>query len=401
VKDNEVTIGAEIRRRLTSAVKGRIGGRTRTGAFLSGGLDSSTVVSLLRNEKENIQTFSFRCRGESFDESAYATIVSEAFGTRHEIVEYGPEEVVQAAEMVSLMDEPFCDVGINVATYLLSKAAAGRVDEVFTGDGGDELFGGHPVYLADRAARMMGLIPRLFRDAAFALGRTLPDSDRKKDWRVKIKRFSRSYAFPPALGTHRWRVYYLDEELGRLVAPEFLDGIDSNRMYDDVIGYNEEGSGGDPLDRSLYSDYQTVVQFYLRRMHMARAMGLSPKFPMLDAGIVAYCARIPSRWKIRRLSDTKYIERIAVEPLLPSEVVHRKDKLGHSIPLKNWMREHAEVQTFINDTLSMSSFRSMGLVQPGSVERMQEDHLTRRENHSHRLWALVILALWLEKHGHR
>ncbi len=395
------TAADSIREKLASAVKTRVNRSARTGAFLSGGLDSSSVVSLLRRENvEPLHTFSFRCRGESFDESGYARRMADEVGAFHTVVEYGSANVLEAREMVRLMEEPFCDVGINVATFLLAKAAGGEVDEIYTGDGGDELFAGHPVYVADRAARLFRVLPKWPRNWMFALGRSLPDSDQKKDLRVKIKRFSQSYAYPDALGTHRWRVYYHPGTLKNLMKDTGGEEA-ALKVFDDVIGYNKEAKDLDSLSRSLYTDYQTVVQFYLRRLDIAGAMGLRPKLPMLDKDLVSYCASLPARLKIRGFSDVKYIERIAVEPLLPHEIVHRKDKLGHSIPLKNWMRDAGEVRTFMLELLSEERIRHRGWFNKNFIDSMMEEHFTRKANHSHRLWALMILELWMEHHVDR
>jgi len=392
----ESHVADEIRSRLTAAVNRRRPDREATGAFLSGGLDSSSVVSILaQGQTDPVHTFSFRCRGESFDESHYAKIVSDTFSTRHQLVEYGPEDVLCAEKMTGLMDEPFCDVGINVATYLLARAAQGEVSTLFTGDGGDELFAGHPVYLADKTADYFRYVPAFVRTPVFAMARCLPDSDQKKDWKVKIKRFSESYAFPESLGTHRWRAYYLPRELDRLVLPEFAGPWNFDTLIADMELYNREADGTDSLSRTLYSDYQTVVQFYLRRMQMARAFGLHPRFPMLDPDLIGFCATVPSLLKIRNMSDTKYIEKIAVESLLPHDIVYRKDKLGHSIPLKNWMRDHKTVHTFVFDLLSESVIKKRGFFRPERVEWMKKQHLKKRRNHSHRLWALVVLELWI------
>ena len=340
-------------------------------------------------------SFSFRCAGESFDESPYAKIVADALGTKHSVIEYGPEDILQIEKCIPLMDEPFCDLGINVATYLLGRSAADGSIDIFTGDGGDELFGGHPVYLADRVARVVDSIPGMLKNPFLGLGRRLRDSDRKKDWRVKLGRFARSYRFPESLGTHRWRVYYEREDLHHLFQPELLNEESLDRVFFDVIEYNQEIETRDALARSLYSDYQTVVQFYLRRLEMIESMGLHPRFPMLDPDIVRFCAAIPSRYKIKGASDTKYIEKKVLEPWLPHAVVHRKDKLGHSIPMKNWMRENRTVKTFMRDLLSPQTLKNTGFFQPDTVERMIMEHQERLQNHSHRLWALMVLQLWL------
>jgi len=396
---SEEQTGAEIRQHLDSAVGLRVDSTAKTGVFLSGGLDSSTMVSLLHAAgKQNLYTFSFRCKGEGFDESPFARKVADTFGTDHHLIEYGPEEVLHAEEMAGLMEEPFCDVGINVATYLLSKKAAGKVDEIFTGDGGDELFAGHPVYTADKAARLIDWIPPFLLAPFFALGRQLKDSDKKKDLRVKIKRFSESFSYPKTLGTHRWRVYYQPSQLTGLINPDFLRGaVIDNNLFADLIGFNVESNEKDPLARSLYSDYQTAVQFYLRRLDMAKSMGVRPRFPLLDPDISEYCAGIPSRLKLPGMSDVKHIEKIAVDPLLPHEVVHRKDKLGHSIPLKNWMRDNPVVINFMQDVLSGGALEKRGIFNTQAVEKMIREHRDNLMNNSHRLWALMILELWMQK----
>ena len=126
-------------------------------------------------------------------------------------------------------------------------------------------------------------------------------------------------------------------------------------------------------------------------------MGLQPRFPMLDHDIVRFCATLSDKVKIRGLSDTKYIEKKVLEPWLPHEIVYRKDKLGHSIPMKNWMRDHKTVQDFMKDVLSSQSMKNLGIFRMDSVEEMIEGHRSRRHNYSHRLWALIVLQLWLDK----
>ena len=391
--------GEAIRTALEKAVRIRIS-PDETGAFLSGGLDSSSVVSLLNKQGvQPLSTFSFRCRGESFDESHYARIVADTYKTQHERVEYGADDILKTESMVACMDEPFSDVGINVATYLLSQAAGSQTRLLFTGDGGDELFAGHPVYMADKMGAVFRHIPEFLRRPVFAFGRSLPDSEQKKDWKVKLKRFSESYQFPESLGTQRWRIYYGVEALSDLLHPDLANSIHPEDIFKPMILYNQEANGPDALSRSLHADYQTVVQFYLRRLEITRHAGLSPRCPMLDPEIVELCARIPSRYKIRGWDDTKYIEKVAVEPLLPHEIVYRKDKLGHSIPLKNWMRDHEKARSFILDLISAPTLKRRGLFNPAVVKTMWEEQQARVRNHSHRIWALAVLELWMRAKG--
>ena len=300
--------------------------------------------------------------------------------------------------MVALMDEPFSDVGINVASFLLAEAAKGKTNLLFTGDGGDELFAGHPVYMADKVGRLFRMIPALVRQPLFQFGRRLPDSEQKKDWKVMLKRFSESYDFPQQLGTQRWRIYYTLQELSMLLNRSLFHSI-SDEIFSIMIQFNLNALGTDLLSRSLHADYQTVVQFYLRRMEIPRAFGLSPRMPMLDPELVLLCARIPSKFKIHGWGNTKYIEKVAVEPLLPDEIVHRKDKLGHSIPLKNWIRDHSGTRSFVGDLVSKTTLHKRGLFDPVMVERLWQEHQNRVRNHSHRLWALAVLELWMREKG--
>ncbi|MFO7888926.1 MAG: asparagine synthase-related protein [bacterium] len=400
-EESKKEIGENIREKLTEAVRIRINKKEKIGAFLSGGLDSSSIVSLLSsNSKQDISTYSFRCKGKSYDESVYARIVAENFNTQFNLLEYSPEDVLKAEKMVESMDEPFCDVGINIATYLLSEYAAGKVSGLFTGDGGDELFAGHPVYIADKVNRMFGWIPDFILNPIFTVGRSLEDSEKKKDLRVKFKRFSESYRYPASLGTHRWRVYYNPSDLKQLLVRGWWNGENPEDIFNDVIQFNNQTDGKDMLSRSLASDYQTVVQFYNRRLSLARSFGLHPKMPMLDPDLASYCATIPSSLKIKGFSDVKYIEKIAVEPLLPREIVYRKDKLGHSIPLKNWLIENSTVKEFVYDLISETTLRSRNYFNPDYVNTMKENHLRREHNNSHRLWALAILELWLRSLEH-
>jgi asparagine synthase (glutamine-hydrolysing) len=388
---------AELHGHLERSVRKCLDVKRPTGVFLSGGMDSSTVTALAgRAQDAPLWTFSYRCLGVSFDESHYANTVSDFFGTRHALIEYSPETVLSMEGLAGRMDEPFCDVGINLATDILGRAASGKVNLVLTGDGGDELFGGHPVYQADRAAAVFDRMPAFMKMPLIHAGSRLSDSDKKKDWKVKWKRFARSVAFPAALFSHRWRVYYTPEEMRDLLHPDLAASNPVDAPFAELLGLHAETGGMDGLSRSIYSDYQTVVSFYLRRMDLIRHYGIEVRYPLLDRSLVEFCAALPSGLKIRG-GDVKYIFKRAMEKTLPHEIVHRKDKLGHSIPLKNWMRDDASVRGWMLDILSESSLKKRGFFNAVAVARMIREHLSKRDNHSHRLWALMVLELWMRK----
>jgi len=390
---------ARIRDLMESAVARQLSSGVVPGAFLSGGMDSSSAVALMRRHVEGpIRTFSFRCRGVSFDESHYARLMSERFRTEHTEVEFPPEAVRRLADAVRHMDEPFCDCGIEVASYLLGEAAAGKVPYILTGDGGDELFGGHPVYIADKAARYVDAMPRPLAAPVMKLFSLLPDSDQKKNLVVKLKRFAESWAFGPALGSHRWRIYYTPSALHWLATPALWHELSAADPLARLRATHDGPPAADLLGRSLRSDWRTVVRFAVRRQDMARVFGVEPRFPFYEADLVDDAARIPSSLKIRGWGETKYIQHRAMEGILPDEIVHRTDKLGHSIPLKNWIRDDPVVGDFLRDLLSNAAISRRGLLNSAAVQTLLSEHTSRRANHAHRLWAIAALELWLTEH---
>jgi asparagine synthase (glutamine-hydrolysing) len=386
----------EILELIEDAIRTRLDPHRPPGVFLSGGTDSSTIVSLTsRMRQEPLRTFSFRCPGRAYDESRYARFVARQYATQHTEILYQPGHLGLISGAVAAMDEPFCDVGIEIATYLLGQAAQGHVSYVFSGEGGDELFGGHPVYIADKLATAVDRLPRaVIKPLARALQR-IPDNDQKKNLPVKLKRFAYSLSFPPELLSHRWRVYYTPQELQGLCTEGFIARYDMQRLFENMLKYNKEADGMDQLSRSLYSDYQTLVDFYLRRLSLLRVFSIESRLPLLDHRLVEYAATIPSWFKVRGLSETKYIYRKALEKVLPREILYDRPKLGHSVPAKNWLRESPEVKKFIADIVFDTSFNDRKLFHTPFVQRMVEEHNRKTYNHSHRLWGLVVLELWL------
>jgi asparagine synthase (glutamine-hydrolysing) len=377
------------------AIRLRLSAAKPLGIFLSGGMDSSSIAGLTHEiAKTNFSTYSYRCLGKSFDESPYARTMAKHCNAEHHEVVFEPADVRKMESMVRLMDEPLCNAGITIATFLLGEAAQGKIGRVFSGDGGDELFGGHPVYAADKIAAKFERIPAILRLPFVGLLRYLPDSDQKLNLTVKLKRFAESINYPRALGTYRWRIQYGPAELNKLLR----NGAAHNNgagLFEDLIELIEEADGPDALSRSLYVDTMTEIGFYLRRMDLVRFFNVTPVFPLLDHRLFEYAAGIPSHLKFRDASNTKFVQHCAMEGVLPDEIVQRKDKLGHSIPLKNWLRSDPSVKNFVHDTLSENGLKRRGIVDNDYVKDLWQNHQNYRQNNSHRLWTLTVLELWL------
>jgi asparagine synthase (glutamine-hydrolysing) len=389
----------ELRHRFREAVRCRLPQQSSTGVFLSGGLDSSTVAALAGEQSgEPLHTYAFRCDDASCDESHFARHMAEAAGAEHACVDYTPAALTVMAEATAHMSEPFDEAGINVASYLLGQQALRHDAVVLTGDGGDELFAGHPVYQADAMARHADRLPRWLRGPGLALLRQLPDPRQQQNLVVKLKRFAEGMTLPPGLLSNRWRAHYQPTDLAGVLHPDIAAQIDWDRVFEPVIALGDDADDRDLLSRSLSVDYQSILSFYLRRNDMLRGLGIEARCPLLDHRLVEFCARIPNRHKVPRWSDTKAIMRKAVEPMLPEAIAHRQDKLGHSVPLKNWLREDEQAQRFVFDQLGDAGLGARGLVRREGVQRLIDDHLSKRRNNSHRLWTLTVLELWMQHH---
>jgi asparagine synthase (glutamine-hydrolysing) len=270
---------------------------------------------------------------------------------------------------------------------------------VLTGDGGDEIWGSHPVYAAQRLIAPYDLVPHVLQRALVAPTRWVRDSDSKRNLAVIVKRLLPSPSLDARLGHFRWRVYLTQEELRRVAGSQLAERLEDHDTYA-VVRESLEGYEGpdDNLSRWMYSDYTTAVGFYCSRLLLARAFGVEARTPFFDRDLVEFGTRIPAGLKLEGIERTKRLFRESMEGILPDVINHRKDKLGHSVPLKNWLRSGGVLQQQVSATLRSEQFRERGILKDEAVERLLQEHAARRANHSHRLWGLFVLEHWLRRH---
>ncbi|HEU4700620.1 MAG TPA: asparagine synthase-related protein [Gemmatimonadales bacterium] len=401
----EADLATGFRERLERAVLRQLDGAA-TGVLLSGGMDSSSILTFARrHQAETLHTYTFRCPGASFDESTYARALADEFGTRHHELEYGEREaLVLPPEVAAAMDVPFCNVGINLGTWLLGQAARGAVGAVLTGDGGDELWGSHPVYAAQRLLARYEALPRpgVLDGALRRLADGLDDSDRKRDLRVALKRLLPAPALPAALGAWRWRAYYAPGDFAWLLTPEAAGLLRDAEPYRPVLEAFEGYDGPDDgLSPYLYNDYTTESGYYFNRLLLLRGFGVEARTPFYDRELVEFGARIPARLKLEGIERTKRLFRQAMAGVLPEVIRSRRDKLGHSVPLKNWLRGEGPLAHALAEALSPAAVAARGIFRPDAVARLLDEHRRRRHNHAHRLWAMYVLELWFRTRERR
>ena len=360
------------------------------GAFLSGGIDSSTVVSFLsKSVPSGLQTFALGYRESSFSEFEHARRVAEHFRTQHRELLVRPVDASAIERSVWHLDEPTTDPS-NLPFMLICAEARRYVKVALSGDGGDELLMGYDRFRASKASALLSWLPlalrqRLFRAAIAQLG----DDDVKKGARNTLKRFLQGALLPQAGEHMRWQ-YFLDPRTAReIFKPELLRGLDC-----DPFAPVKRWSAEAPAERGRreqYVELNTILpdSVLMKVDKMSMAHGLEVRPPFLDHRVVEFCYSLPASTKLRGFT-TKWLLKSAMRERLPQGIAMRA-KQGFSIPMKNWIR--GELLELTRDEVFCS--RLIGdHFQKSALERLWKEHQQRRHNHSHLFWTLLNVSLW-------
>jgi asparagine synthase (glutamine-hydrolysing) len=363
------------------------------GAFLSGGIDSSSVVSAMSQATDRpVKTFSIGFGDRTYNELPYARAVAKKYATDHYEEFLDPDISDLVEKLLQYIDEPFGDFSI-FPTYLVSMVARRHVKVVLSGDGGDELFGGYDTYVAQDLERYYRWLPAAVRKKVIpALMSRVPPQPAKKGVINKTKRFVEGAALPSGLQHTRWMMFLNPSEKSRLYSADLSSSLDGDSPEAVLRDYFLRVNKQDPLTQQQYVDIKTyLVDDILTKVdRMSMAVSLEARVPLLDYRIVEFAVNLPPEMKLYR-GQTKRILRQAMAERLPGEVLS-KPKQGFSIPLKHWLR--GPLKPLMTDLLSDGSIRRRGYFNPGEVSRLVYEHLDQSANHSHRLWALMVLELW-------
>lgn len=378
---------------IDDAVRMRLVSDVPLGAFLSGGIDSSTIVaSMSRASSDAVRTFSIGFDDATYNELPSARLVAQAFETRHEEEILQPDIVALIHELVGKLDEPFADFSI-FPTFLVSKLARASVKVVLSGDGGDEIFGGYDTYVAQNWDRVYQVLPRLVRHRMLpAVMDRLPPRPEKKGVINKAKRFVEGAALPESLMHARWMMFMSEADKAALYQPELMTTLNGWAASSILEAHFEKAKQFDALACQQYVDLKTyLVDDILTKVdRMSMAVSLEARVPLLDHRVVEFALNLPPEMKLRH-GQTKVILRQAMAKRLPAEVLE-KPKQGFSIPIKHWLR--GPLQPLMVDLLSPDTVKRRGYFKSETIERWVTDHLNQRANHSHRLWALMVFELW-------
>jgi len=386
---------------LEESVKGHLISEVPLGAFLSGGVDSSTIVAMMsKADPSAVNTFTMGFGGNKggyLDERGFAASVAERYATHHRDYEVMPSPEGLLDKIVRAFDEPFADDSV-IPSYFVCKIARENVTVALSGLGGDELFAGYERYLGFRLRSYYSRIPLFVRENVFLrLTDALPERSDGHYTVNHIKRFVRSGSLPPDHGYFG----YLN-----LLKPSIRESFfaDSGRFQkhfdacsDLVRGHFNSTNvedGDDSLDRAQYCDMKTYLPEDILALtdRISMQHSLEVRVPFLDHKLVEFCATIPSDIRMKTLKK-KYLLKKAVSGLLPPEVINHR-KQGFVGPMSNWLK--TDMKAFVLETLSDGNLSRHGLINKKTIDRVVNEHITGKEIHDKTIWSLIVFQRWFE-----
>ncbi|BAM88536.1 putative asparagine synthetase [Bradyrhizobium oligotrophicum S58] len=400
---NEAEAIARLEQLLSIAVKRQCLSDVPLGAFLSGGVDSSTIVALMQAQANRpVRTFSIGFTEGGYNEAEDARRVAQHLGTDHTELYVDARTAMEVVpKLPRIYDEPFADSS-QIPTHLVAQLARRHVTVALSGDAGDELFGGYNRHVWGGALQArLGRLPMPLRRAiGAALGAIAPEP---ADTILK--------ALQPVLPA-RLKVRHAGDQvakLGRIIAADGFDGLYRTLCSIDqdpagtVVGGTEQESwaGGemrqlaaklDPLDRMTLADSLSYLSDDILQKvdRAAMAVALETRVPFLDKDVVEFSAKVPAGMKVRD-GRGKWLVRQVLYRHVPAEMIDRP-KTGFSIPLDAWLR--GPLKSWASDLLSPERLKRQGLFDPVRVTRMFDEHVSRRHNHSYWLWNVLMAQAW-------
>jgi asparagine synthase (glutamine-hydrolysing) len=371
------------------------------GSFLSGGIDSSTIVALMKNHsgERKVSTYTIGIEAEDLrydiipDDVVWARRVNELLKTDYHETMLKPDVADLLPKLVYHMDEPAIDMAIP--SYLVSRAARETLTVMLSGMGGDEVFAGYPRQMAMRLAGALDPVPALLRRPLMKTVATILPGGLPGKLTAPLrnaKKFARSAALDFENRYLGYGTYFTDEAKDRLYTDEMRERVRGLDAYKYHRRYFERVKRAAPLNRLLYVDLKTFLPCLnlTTTDKTSMAANLEVRVPFLNYELVELAARMPPHLKLRGLKR-KYILKRVAEKLLPKDVVWRK-KAGFGAPIRSWLR--GPLRPMVDDLLSEETIRRRGLFNPQEVRRIIAANLSGREDYNLQVFQLLTLELW-------
>ncbi len=392
----------EVREAVRTAVHRHLDGCApeTSGAYLSGGTDSSSVVAFMNERHSPVNTFSISFEESGFSEIGFARITAERFRTRHHERCISPREAFEAIPKISqYFEEPFANSSAIGAYYCAQLAGEIGVETLLAGDGGDELFAGNERYAKDKFFALYHSLPGWLRQGFIEpMAKLLPQDD---GWLSLPRRYIHRARIP---NPRRLKSYslFLSTKPEEVFEAGFLNQVPPDTWMDVAQGHFGAARADNELNRLLYLDVKvTLADNDLRKVAgTAELAGVRVRFPLLDDQLAELSGRIPSVLKLKGF-EKRYIFKKAMEGILPHRVLHKK-KHGFGVPLGRWLLTDSQLNSLAQDVLCDARTRQRGYFRPGFLDELIA--LCRRgeaDYYGEFVWYLMELELWHRQHLER
>lgn len=376
---------------LQSSVREHLLSDVPLGLWLSGGVDSSTILHYATAASTKpLKTFSISFLGRGFDETEYIRAAAKQYGSDHREFDLSPAADLRGAieEFAYYSDEPSSDAGA-LPVWFLSKMCRTETTVALSGEGADELFGGYLTYRANQLAEPVRHLPKALRGAALGIARRWPVSDEKISREYMLKRFLAGSLMPRERAHVFWNGTFSEEEARSICAAPLPGSLDK------VVGeLRDSPAARDGLSPYLWWDQKYFladdILNKVDRMSMAHSLEVRP--PFLDHRIVEFAATLPAKFKIQGAQQKVILKRL-MSKRLPGKILTRK-KMGFDIPAHQWLR--GPLQPLLLDTMREAA-PPESLFRMDAIQELVRLHLKRRINAGYHLWGLMLLFLWMKK----
>jgi asparagine synthase (glutamine-hydrolysing) len=406
---SEADLAAEIRERFRESVEAQMVSDVPIGAFLSAGLDSSSIVAMMNKAKgtnsQTIRTYTitfpqkYRVGETTLDDPEVATRLAQRLGCENQQIVVEPDVVDLLPRLIWHMDEPTADPAI-ITAYLVCREARKQATVLLSGVGGDELFAGYRKHVAHYWARAYNKIPSFLRGASESALNALPSfrGTRLKGSLRLAKKMSHSASLNPIDRFIANCTYLDDAQKSQLYSADFADAVSNSDPAADHHAAFDCVCDADFLHQMLYLDTKifmaTLNLTYNDKMSMASSVEV--RVPFLDRELAEFVAwNVPPDLKLKGFLNptTKYIFRQAMQDILPREVLDQP-KAGFAAPVDYWLAH--DLKEMVDDLLSDSQLSKRGLFRAQAVQPFVTEHRSGRHDWSMQLWQLLTLELWMQ-----
>ena len=394
IPNNEQEIVEGLNDLLLETVKMHLLSDVRVGAFLSGGIDSSTVTAMMATlTGDPVPSFSIGVKEQGFNELPFARMVANKYGLEsHERV-VTADLIHLIPSMIYYMDEPSDPFAVGV--YLVAQVASEVVKVVLGGDGGDENFAGYDRFAGNRMVDYYCLLPQWFRKILMEkIIERIPESfgykslAQKAAWVNEMSLFAGGERYAQSMSFLR----FTQQAKEKLFTDSARNQVQDHDSLAKILTFFESENVDHLVDRMLYTDLMTRMPDHLLVIadRMCMAHSLEGRSPLIDYKVVEYAASIPAELKLKG-RNLKYILKKVAARYLPRELIYR-EKQGFGFPLGIWMR--TELKSFLENLFHQSRFVELGIFDRTYVHRLLEEHISGKADHNFRLWILINLEIW-------